>query len=78
MSFFWHKPAAALIAASIVFTVLVGDILIAKAQVMMGASNPLHLGDTVQFILLLLAVVLFVVGTLQKEALAERDNKEKN
>jgi hypothetical protein len=56
----------------------VGDILIAKAQVMMGASNPLHLGDTVQFILLLLAVVLFVVGTLQKEALGERDNKEKN
>jgi hypothetical protein len=31
-----------------------------------------------QFILLLLAVVLFVVGTLQKEALAERDNKEEN
>jgi hypothetical protein len=78
MSFFWYKPATALIAASIVFTVLVGDILIAKAQVMMGASNPLHLGDTVQFILLLLTVVLFVVGTLQKEALAERDNKEEN
>ena len=72
------KPTTSLLAASIVFTVLVGDILVAKAQVMMGASTPLHLGDTVQFILLLLAVVLFVIGTLHKEALAERDNKEKS
>lgn len=78
MSSFWHRPASSLIAASIVFAVLVGDILIAKAQVMMGASNPLHLGDTVQFILLLLAVVLFVIGTLRKEALADRDSKEES
>jgi len=78
MGLFWHKPASSLIAASIVFAVLVGDILIAKAQVMMGASNPLHLGDTAQFVLLLLAVVLFVVGTIHKEALADRDSKEEN
>ncbi len=78
MNPFWRKPATSLIAASVVFAVLVADILIAKAQVLLGASNPLHLGDTVQFILLLLAVVLFVMGTLYKEALAERGNKEEN
>lgn len=77
MSPFWHKPASSsLIVASAVFAILVGDILIAKAQVMMGANNPLHLGDTMQFILLLLAVVLFVVGTVQKETLADSDSRE--
>lgn len=78
MSSFWNKPANSLIAASIVFTILVGDILIAKIQVMTGANSPLHLGDTAQFVLLLLAVVLFVVGTIQKELLADGDNEEEN
>jgi len=78
MNFFWNKPTKSLVAASIVFGVLVGDILVAKAQVMMGANNPLHLGDTAQFVLLLLAVVLFVVGTIHKETLADHDSEEES
>lgn len=78
MSSFWNRPANSLIAASTVFAVLVGDILVAKIQVMTGAIIPIHLGDTAQFILLLLAVVLFVIGTVQKETLAkEGGGKEK-
>ena len=76
LSSFWNKPANTLIAASVVFAVLVGDILIAKIQVKAGASSPVHLGDTAQFVLLLLAVVLFVIGTIQKETLANGDHEE--
>jgi len=76
VSSFWNRPANSLIAASIVFAVLVGDILVAKIQVMTGANSPIHLGDTAQFILLLLAVVLFVIGTVQKETLAKDDGEK--
>lgn len=68
MNRIWHRPAAWLIPAGVVFAVLVGDILVAKLQIMDGVGNPLHLGDTMQFLLLLAAVVLFVGGTLCKES----------
>ena len=71
------RGKAFLAAAAIVFTVLVADILVAKAQVMAGASNPLHFGDTVQFILLLVAVVLFVIGAIHSEILAGGKNIRK-
>lgn len=78
MSPFWSKPTRALIAASIVFLAFVADILIAKVQVLMGANNPVHLGDTAQFILLLVAVVLFVIGTIHQESRAESEGEEES
>jgi hypothetical protein len=66
----WLKPVGSLIAAGIVFAVLVIDILVAKVQVAMGASIAIHLGDTGQFLMLLAAVVLFVIGTIGYETLA--------
>ncbi|GBF28006.1 hypothetical protein MnTg02_03068 [bacterium MnTg02] len=68
-----RNAKAFLIAALIVFALLVIDILVAKVQVMMGINIPLHLGDTGQFLLLLVAVVLFVIGALFKEKVAGSD-----
>lgn len=62
--------------ASITFAVLAADILIAKAQVVMGNSAPVHLGDLAQFILLLVAVIFFVIGTLEQEKSLESENKK--
>ena len=70
-----RNAKAFLIAALIVFALLVIDILVAKVQVMMGINIPLHLGDTGQFLLLLVAVVLFVIGALFKEKIAGSDGK---
>ncbi|MFQ5756124.1 MAG: hypothetical protein ACE5H7_08515 [Acidiferrobacterales bacterium] len=62
------KPGRRYITASLViFTLFVGDIVIAKTQVLLGRTLPLHLGDTFQFLVLLAAVVLFVMGTLARE-----------
>lgn len=56
-----------LAAALVVFAVFVGDIMIAKIQVLLGWTLPIHLGDTVQFLVLLAAVTLFVMGALVRE-----------
>lgn len=53
--------------AGVVFAVFVTDILIAKVQVLSGATMPSHLGDTLQFLVLLVAVTFFVAGTLIRE-----------
>lgn len=62
-----------LVSAGWVFAILVADILGAKIQVVLGASIPVHLGDTGQFIILLLAVSLFVIGAILQEKQADRE-----
>jgi hypothetical protein len=64
-----------LVAAAGVFALLVIDILVAKVQVMMGDNIPVHIGDVGQFVLLLVAVVLFVVGAVNEEELARENTK---
>ena len=54
-------------AAGVVFALFVADILIAKVQVMSGTVMPFHLGDWPQFLVLLVAVTLFVIGALARE-----------
>ena len=62
-------------AAGVVFAIFVADILIAKVQVMSGTVMPFHLGDWPQFLVLLVAVALFVVGALaREEAEKQRDD----
>ncbi len=51
----------------VVFAIFVVDILVAKIQVLLGSTFPIHLGDTVQFLVLLVAVTLFVIGALVRE-----------
>ncbi len=66
------KPGRGYLAAAlVVFAVFAGDIMIAKIQVLLGWTLPIHLGDTVQFVVLLAAVTLFVMGALVREK-AER------
>ena len=52
-----RKARTYLVAAGIIFSILVADILVAKIQVMMGAVIPVHIGDTGQFLVLLAAVI---------------------
>lgn len=59
-------------AAGVVFTLFVADILIAKIQVLSGNVMPLHLGDLGQFLVLLVAVALFVIGSLAREEAEKR------
>ncbi len=59
-------------AAGVVFALFVADILIAKVQVLSGNVMPLHLGDMGQFLVLLVAVTLFVIGALAREEAENR------
>ncbi len=59
-------------AAGVVFAIFVADILIAKVQVMSGTVMPFHLGDWPQFLVLLVAVTLFVIGALAREEAEKR------
>jgi uncharacterized membrane protein (DUF106 family) len=66
-----RKAKTYLVAAGIVFSILVADILVAKIQVMMGVIIPVHIGDTGQFLVLLAAVILFVIGAIFREELID-------
>jgi uncharacterized membrane protein (DUF485 family) len=66
------------IATSVFFGVYIADILIAKVQVLRGEYIPVHLGDTLQFLVLLLAVTFFVIGTLGQEKARDERDKPKN
>ncbi len=59
-------------AAGVVFVLFVADILIAKIQVLSGKVMPLHLGDLGQFLVLLVAVALFVIGSIAREEAEKR------
>jgi uncharacterized membrane protein len=63
----YHKNNWPLVAALVVFLIYLADILVAKFQFATGNSAASFLGDTAQFLLLLLAVILFVIGTLAEE-----------
>jgi hypothetical protein len=62
-----EKARACFWVAGCVFAVFVADILLAKIQVLSGAAMPRHLGDTLQFLVFLVAVTFFVAGTLIRE-----------
>ena len=73
------KRNVCFIAAAVFFVVYIADILIAKVQVMRGENIPVHLGDTLQFIVFLLAVTFFVIGTLgQEKARSEKEKPKSN
>lgn len=69
------KDKVAFVAAGIVFAGFLADIMIAKVQVLSGVTIPVHLGDTLQFLILFLAVALFVIGTLAREKMEEKMDK---
>lgn len=62
-----EKSRVCLLAAGAAFVFFVADILLAKIQVLSGKVIPIHLGDTLQLLVLLVAVTFFVAGTLIRE-----------
>jgi voltage-gated potassium channel Kch len=67
------------IAAAVFFVVFIADILIAKVQVLRGENIPVHLGDTLQFLVFFLAATFFVIGTLgQEKARSEMEKPNNN
>ena len=69
------KARACFWAAGAVFVIFVADIFLDKIQVLAGEAIPVHLGDTLQFLVLLVAVTFFVAGTLVREK-QEEDAKD--
>ncbi|PIW27610.1 MAG: hypothetical protein COW30_09960 [Rhodospirillales bacterium CG15_BIG_FIL_POST_REV_8_21_14_020_66_15] len=67
---------ACFVAAGGVFALFAGDVLAAKAQMLFGASMPVHMGETLQFFVLLVAVTLFVAGTLVREGREMRKSRD--
>lgn len=72
----WRQVNWPLFAAGFAFLLFFADILLAKIQISAGNSVPLHIGDTGQFLLLLVAVILFVIGTLKQEKRAQTPVKK--
>jgi hypothetical protein len=72
-----EKARACFWVAGCVFAVFVADILLAKVQVLSGATMPRHLGDTLQFLVFLVAVTFFVAGTLIREKHERRREAER-
>jgi hypothetical protein len=62
-----NKARACFWSAAGVFAVFVADIVAAKAQIMTGTTIPVHLSNALQFVVLLVAIILFVAGALIRE-----------
>ena len=57
----------ALVASAIFFGLYFTNVLVGKVSAVMGASEPLSIGDVPEFLTLLAAAICFVIGTLSKE-----------
>ena len=68
-----EKSHACFWAAGFFFVLFVADILISKVQILFSVTSLVHLGDTLQFLVLLIVVVFFVAGTLLLEHQEEQN-----
>ncbi len=66
----WIKSSAALIVAGLLFAGFLANLIVGKLAIMQGATQLPGLGDVGEFVLLLLTVLFFIVGCLQREAAA--------
>ena len=64
----------ALIGAGILFLVFAGNIVIGKIAVAGGATTAPGLGDVGEFLVLFVAVVLFIAACLDRERAQDQDN----
>jgi len=64
----------ALLAAALLFAILVVNIVVGKIAVLQGATTVPGVGDVGEFLLLLASVVLFIVACLARER--ERDEQQ--
>ncbi len=71
----WIKSSAALLAAGLLFVGFLANVVVGKLAILEGATVLPGLGDVGEFVLLLLAVLLFIAGCLQREAAAPSSQK---
>ena len=68
------KPGKGLLIASLVFAlVFISNIVIGKVSVMQGATEAVGIGDVGEFLVLFVAVVLFIAACLARERAAAAD-----
>lgn len=71
----WIKSRAALVAAGLLFAGFLVNVIVGKLAIMEGATVLPGLGDVGEFVLLLLAVLLFIAGCLKREAAAAAEKE---
>ena len=64
------KPAA-LIGAGVLFAIFCANIAVGKIAVLGGATQVPGFGDVGEFLVLFVAVVLFIIGCLSQEKAAQ-------
>lgn len=64
----------ALVASAIFFALYLANVVGGKVSALMGASEPMSVGDLPEFLTLFAATICFVVGTLSKEKQAKSDS----
>ena len=67
------KGRRALLAAGLFFAIFVANIVIGKIAVLGGATSTPGLGDVGEFLLLFVAVVLFIAACLARERAQNRE-----
>lgn len=66
----------AMVGAGILFALFCINLVIGKIAVLGGATQLPGLGDVGEFLVLFVAVVLFMAGCLSRERAAQSDNKD--
>lgn len=67
----------ALVASAILFGLYLINVLVGKVSALMGASEPMSIGDVPEFLCLLAASICFVAGTLSKEKQAKAESSSR-
>jgi hypothetical protein len=68
----------ALLAAGVLFLVLAVNIVVGKIAVLGGATVVPGLGDVGEFLVLFAAVILFMIGCLSREAVADANQQRQS
>lgn len=69
------RPVA-MIGAGVLFALFCVNLVIGKVAVLGGATQVPGLGDVGEFLVLLVAVVLFMIGCLSRERAAESNKQD--
>ncbi len=65
----------ALLGAGVLFAVFIVNIVVGKVAVLGGATTVPGLGDIGEFLVLFVAVILFMIGCLAREAAADSNQE---
>ena len=73
------KPGKGFLIASLAFAIVfVANIIIGKISIMQGATEAMGIGDVGEFLVLFVAVVLFIAACLARERATTADESTSN